>query len=144
MSKKITNTRTNSRNPKAHRVPGNQAESRSDVGLDLPEELGLTDPAIAHVVLQWLVRIFAEVRAINAPSSTKQTADRAIRLPELISMIGLSKSAIYDRLNPRSPSYQSDMPRPFKLGKSDRSPSVWWHHEVVTYLKSHADLQRNN
>jgi predicted DNA-binding transcriptional regulator AlpA len=51
---------------------------------------------------------------------------RAVRLPEVLRMTGLSRSAWYALLNPRLPTYDQEAPRPFKLGNSDRSPSAWW------------------
>lgn len=61
---------------------------------------------------------------------------RAIRLPEVLHMTGLSRSAWYALLNPRMPNYDSLAPRPFKLGTSERSPSAWWAWEVLAYLQA--------
>jgi predicted DNA-binding transcriptional regulator AlpA len=65
--------------------------------------------------------------------------DQAIRLPEVLTIAGVSKSTWYARLNPRSPSYDPRAPRPFKLGTSDRSPSVWWRSAVAAYVQACAD-----
>lgn len=67
--------------------------------------------------------------------------DQAIRLPEVLSIAGLSKSTWYARLNPRSPSYDPRAPKPFKLGTSERSPSVWWRSAVMAYVTACADAQ---
>ncbi|MFA5171784.1 MAG: AlpA family phage regulatory protein [Sulfuriferula sp.] len=40
-----------------------------------------------------------------------------IRLKQLIALIGISKSAIYDRINPASPRYDAAFPKPLKLGE---------------------------
>lgn len=69
--------------------------------------------------------------------------DRAIRLPEVLRMLPISKSTWYDRLNPRSPAYDPLAPQPFKLGSSERSPSVWWYSEIIAYLEAHAAASRN-
>ncbi|PRH82255.1 helix-turn-helix transcriptional regulator [Arenimonas caeni] len=61
---------------------------------------------------------------------------RGLRLPEVLYLSGLSRSAWYARLNPNDPSFDPEAPRPFKLGKSRRSPSVWWAWEVIAYLEA--------
>ena len=61
---------------------------------------------------------------------------RAIRLPEVLRMTGLSRSAWYALLNPRLPGYDRNAPRPFKLGSSARSASAWWAWEVLAYLQA--------
>lgn len=65
--------------------------------------------------------------------------DQAIRLPEVLSIVGISKSTWYARLNPRLPSHDPRVPKPFKLGTSDRSPSVWWRSEVMAYVHACAN-----
>jgi predicted DNA-binding transcriptional regulator AlpA len=67
---------------------------------------------------------------------------RAIRLPEVLHITGLSRSGWYALLNPGSASHDQAAPRPFKLGKSDRSPSVWWLHDVIAYLQAKSDYSR--
>ncbi|OWQ58578.1 hypothetical protein CEE61_09005 [Stenotrophomonas maltophilia] len=87
-------------------------------------------------VLDRLKNIFETVRA-DAPAD-----ERAIRLPEVLRILSISKSAWYDRLNPQSPAYDRLAPQPFKLGKSERSPSVWWHSEIIAYLEICAAASR--
>ncbi len=65
--------------------------------------------------------------------------DQAIRLPEVLSIVGISKSTWYARLNPRLPSHDPRVPKPFKLGTSGRSPSVWWRSEVMAYVHACAN-----
>jgi prophage regulatory protein len=45
-----------------------------------------------------------------------------LRRRDVESLLGLSRSAIYDKLNARSPRYDKAFPRPIKLGKS----SIGW------------------
>ena len=100
--------------------------------------------SLAAMVLKLLNDIFEGVRRLDPIDLSIVTQPRAIRLPEVLEILGISKSALYEWLNTDSLSYDPALPRPFKLGKHDRSPSVWWHHEVVAYLKSHADQQRSS
>lgn len=122
--------------PKAQRLPHPILPER---GYETVERL------IQTLVLTRLDAIAADVKLLGARASNDDSYQpRAIRLPEVLTILGISKSALYAWLSPNSPSHDPALPRPFKLGRSDRSPSVWWHHEVVTYLKSYAELQRNN
>ena len=122
--------------PKARRLPRPVPPER---GYETVERL------IQTLVLARLDAIAADIKLLGARASNDDAYQpRAIRLPEVLTILGISKSALYDWLSPNSPSHDPALPRPFKLGKSDRSPSVWWHHEVVAYLKSHADQQRSS
>lgn len=47
---------------------------------------------------------------------------KILRLKQVSALIGLSRSTIYDRMNPLSPRYDEKFPRPIKIGKS----SVGW------------------
>ena len=58
-------------------------------------------------------------------------AGRTIRLKDLIKHIGLSRSAIYDRMDEKSPRYAPDFPKSFPLGGT----AVGWNEdEVNTWL----------
>jgi prophage regulatory protein len=60
-------------------------------------------------------------------------SQRAIRLPELKNQTGLSRSTIYDKLNPKSPRYDSTFPLPKKLG----SRAIGWiEAEVQAWIES--------
>lgn len=67
--------------------------------------------------------------------------DRAIRLPAVLDLVGVSKSTWYALLNPRSKTFDPRAPQPFKLGPSPNSPSVWWRSAVMAYLKVCASPQ---
>lgn len=69
--------------------------------------------------------------------------DRAIRLPEVLNTLGIGKSSWYQLLNARSPYFDPLAPQPFKLGNSERSPSLWWHSEIIAYLEIRAAASRN-
>ncbi|WP_372362110.1 helix-turn-helix transcriptional regulator [Xanthomonas sp. NCPPB 1325] len=88
-------------------------------------------------ILDRLKDIFQLARANN------RSSDRAIRLPEVLHILGIGKSSWYQRLSASSSSYDPLAPQPFKLGKSERSPSVWWHSEIIAYLEARAAASRN-
>ncbi|RDZ27452.1 helix-turn-helix transcriptional regulator [Lysobacter silvisoli] len=96
-------------------------------------------------VMERLEEIFDRIRRMEAAMSTQlTTSHRAIRLPEVLDMLGISKSTLYGRLDPASRSYDPRMPKPFKLGNSDRSPTVWWNTDIKTFLESCANAHRPN
>ncbi len=89
-------------------------------------------------VVKRLEDIFEYVRRFEATEICKPDR-RAIRLREVLSILGISKSTLYDRLSKSSPSYDQRMPKPFKLGSGkniERAPSVWWYADVIAYLES--------
>lgn len=96
---------------------------------------------IEEAVLFRLEEIFEAVKALMSrdPGQTPDQ-DRAIRLPEVLQLLGISRSCLYDRLNPRSASHDPDMPRPFKLGATERAPSVWQYSSVMAYRSSRTQL----
>lgn len=55
-----------------------------------------------------------------------------LRLHELIKLIGLSRSSIYDQLNPRSKRYDPDFPKPIKLNRASR----WLLSEVEEWIRN--------
>ncbi|OTG87370.1 helix-turn-helix transcriptional regulator [Acinetobacter sp. ANC 3813] len=55
-----------------------------------------------------------------------------LRLRELIKLIGLSRSSIYDRLNPRSKRYDPNFPKPVKLNRASR----WLVSEVEEWIRN--------
>lgn len=65
--------------------------------------------------------------------STLNNGNRIIRIKELACLIGLSRSTIYDRLNPKSQRFDPSFPKPVKLGSS----AVGWHAgDVAVWINS--------
>lgn len=59
-----------------------------------------------------------------------RASDRLLRLPEVFAKIGLSRSAIYDRLDPKSQRYDPSFPKPAQIGAraiafSERELDAW-------------------
>lgn len=63
---------------------------------------------------------------------------RVIRLKQLTVMIGLSRSTIYDRMNPNSPRYDDSFPRPIGLGRKARAMG-WFLSDVNCWLGMQAE-----
>lgn len=61
-----------------------------------------------------------------------------ICIKEVIDLIGLSRSTIYEKINPNSKYYDATFPRPHPLG--DRRVA-WLKHEVLNWILSVAKLQ---
>lgn len=75
------------------------------------------------------------------PNST--TCLSLINLSELIKVVPLSRTGIYERLNPKSKYYDPTFPKPIKLGKRSNR---WLKEEVVAWveaLKTSRSLLRN-
>ncbi|WP_284396542.1 helix-turn-helix transcriptional regulator [Pseudomonas putida] len=71
-------------------------------------------------------------------SSGKSTL-RILRIRQLRECIGLSRSTIYDRLNPMSPRYDSTFPRPIKLGKFAVG---WVEEDIYRWIESRVEEAR--
>ena len=61
----------------------------------------------------------------------KQQTMRILRRKELVTLVGLSISACYEKMNVRSPRYDASFPKSVKLGKKAVG---WVEAEVVNWL----------
>lgn len=52
---------------------------------------------------------------------------KLLRIKQVQDRIGLSRSTIYERIDPKSPRYDSSFPRPIKIGLS----AVGWLEESI-------------
>lgn len=60
---------------------------------------------------------------------------KVLRMPDLVNKLGISRSSIYEMLNPQSPRYDSTFPKPFKLG----ARSVGWlEGDIDEWLRTRA------
>lgn len=72
-------------------------------------------------------------------ASQPQYALSILRRKQLESRTGLSRSTIYGRINPNSPSYDQTFPKPIELG----AHSVGWlEHEVDAWLAAQIQKSR--
>lgn len=58
---------------------------------------------------------------------------RVLRLKHVQERVGLGRSTIYDRMNPKSPRYDSTFPKPIKLGIAAIG---WIEAEIDAWIKS--------
>ena len=58
---------------------------------------------------------------------------RIIRISGLTQRIGMSKSFVYDKLNPKSPRHDPQFPRPLSLGPCAVG---WLEHEIIQWIES--------
>lgn len=65
-----------------------------------------------------------------------------IRRKQLESRIGLSRSAIYDRLDPSSPRYDPSFPKPVDLGNGKNPPIGFIEAEVDEWILSRINKSR--
>jgi len=65
-----------------------------------------------------------------------------IRMKDLIELLGLSRSTIYDRLDIHSKYHDPDFPKSYKLNSSGTCRAVGWRlEEVYAYIQSIATNQ---
>lgn len=44
--------------------------------------------------------------------------DRILRTPEVLELLGISRSSLYGKINPKAKQFDASFPRPLKLGAS--------------------------
>lgn len=66
-------------------------------------------------------------------NSEQSNEVKILRLPAVIEICGISRSSVYEKLNPRSRRYDKDFPTPIKIGVSSVG---WFQHEVHQWLVS--------
>ncbi len=57
-----------------------------------------------------------------------------LRRKQLEAKIGLSRSAVYARINPASPQFDPNFPKPIEMGCGKNPPVGWLSHEVDAWL----------
>ena len=65
-----------------------------------------------------------------------------IRRKQLEARIGLGRSAIYDRLDPKSPRYDPTFPKPINLGGGKNPPIGFIESEVNAWLQQQINNSR--
>ncbi|GKL35803.1 hypothetical protein NUKP55_29240 [Klebsiella variicola] len=60
-------------------------------------------------------------------SAPKTHPLRILRMAELTAILGISRSSIYEKLNPKSRYYDAEFPRPVRLGAA----SVGWRSTAI-------------
>ncbi|AXO17980.1 helix-turn-helix transcriptional regulator [Providencia vermicola] len=65
--------------------------------------------------------------------STTTQSLRILRITELTKVLGISRSSIYEKLNPRSKYYDDTFPKPLKLGASSVG---WLYSEIEKWVAS--------
>lgn len=64
-------------------------------------------------------------------SINAENQDRFQRRPTVEQMTGLSRSTIYAKMDPRSPHYDPEFPKPVRLGKR---AVAWRESEILTWM----------
>ncbi|HGJ9031510.1 prophage regulatory protein [Pseudomonas nitritireducens] len=76
----------------------------------------------------------------DIPFQNSMTADgfRVLRLRDLVECLGVGRSTIYDRMNPKSPRYDASFPRPIRLSVGGRRAGAvgWIESDVRRWLRA--------
>ncbi len=73
------------------------------------------------------------------PYPTADDSPRILRRRDLEAKLRLSRSTIYDKLNPKSPRYDETFPKPIRLGEASVG---WLSHAVDSWLAARIELSR--
>ncbi len=66
--------------------------------------------------------------------------DRALRIQNICKQLGLSRSTIYGKLNPRSVQFDPRFPKPFKIAAK---AVAWSENEITQWLEVKKTNMRN-
>lgn len=69
-------------------------------------------------------------------ADSEQSTPSILRRKQVEVKIGLSRSTIYDRIDPNSPRYDSTFPKPIKLGGGKNPPIGFIESEVNAWITS--------
>lgn len=64
---------------------------------------------------------------------------KVVRLKQVVELIGIGRSTLYDWINPKSPRYDPTFPKKIKLGKSSIG---WLLSEITAWLDSRANARQ--
>ncbi|WP_257222012.1 AlpA family transcriptional regulator [Acinetobacter sp. YH12151] len=71
--------------------------------------------------------------------TTNPTAEMLIPVTQLASMIHVSRSSLYDWMNPKSSRYDPTFPAPIKVGRATR----WLLSEINNWIEAKAKARNN-
>lgn len=71
---------------------------------------------------------------------TKETALRILRRRQVEERTGLSRSTIYDRIDPKSPRFDSSFPKPYHLGNG--RAVGWRESDIEGWIGAQLQCQR--
>lgn len=92
-----------------------------------PHTLPRPDGVVKHRPVQ-----LADTRELAFSNAPKQI----IRMKCLVLKLGVSRSCVYDWLNPRSPRFMHSFPRPFRLSESSRGAVGWSQSSIDDWIAS--------
>jgi prophage regulatory protein len=73
-------------------------------------------------------------------ANTKQSALSILRRRDLEDRLKLSRSTIYDKINPSSPRFDATFPKPIRLGNG--SAVGWIEGEVEAWVRAQIEASR--
>jgi len=89
--------------------------------------------------LNWLHRVSTQLGDYDMAESSS-THPRVLRFKQVLERVGLSRSTIYDRINPASPRYDSSFPKPMKIG---RSAIGWLESSISKWIETRLESRQS-
>jgi prophage regulatory protein len=72
-------------------------------------------------------------------SRSEESDFLVLRLKRVVEVVGLSRSTIYDRINPKSPRYDDTFPQPIRLGGASVG---WLYSDIKIWIESRVESSR--
>ena len=106
---------------------------------------GVLRTVIQSTVAGQLHAIFEGVRRLETSRTTTSSAGTLLyRLPDMLDLLRVSKSTLYNWLNPSSRFHIPSLPRPFKLGGYMNGPVAWHASAVDSWVESRIGVSSGN
>ncbi|WP_425324921.1 helix-turn-helix transcriptional regulator [Lampropedia aestuarii] len=66
--------------------------------------------------------------------NSKELFPQVLRINKVAQIIGMSRTSVYDFINPKSPRYDPDFPQQLRLSTSPRGAVGWRSDEIYAWL----------
>lgn len=97
------------------------------------------------ICLTFVRRAYAvKGKAVNTQVDGECRPDSVLRMRKVVDRLGISRSTIYDWMNPKSPRYDSTFPLPIKLsGKCSHGAVGWLESDIIFWIQSRKVITMN-
>jgi len=121
-------------------------------GLGELKKVFLADGAILNVRPRNLTRIqvaitgvakMGDVEGLEVQVAVGEAGVTVLRIGRVVARLSISRSTVYDWMNPKSPRYDPTFPIPIRLSASKNTGAVGWlESEIYIWLESRLNASR--